>query len=100
MSAMILPEADANEAIKGIYSEIEEVFRKVPIAYQALALRPDIFEQFWRLAKRVLDSVVIDWTTKLMIALDVATTDGCMNCMGGYGRENYVEGCGSDRGGN
>jgi len=30
---MILPEADANEAIKGIYSEIEEVFGKVPIAY-------------------------------------------------------------------
>ena len=39
MSAMILPEANANEAIKGIYSEIEEVFRKVSIAYQALALR-------------------------------------------------------------
>jgi hypothetical protein len=33
MSAMIFPEADANEAIKGIYSEIEEVFGKVPIAY-------------------------------------------------------------------
>ncbi|MEE9282720.1 MAG: hypothetical protein V3U49_01440 [Nitrososphaerales archaeon] len=33
MSAMILPEADANEAIKGISSEIEEVFGKVPIAY-------------------------------------------------------------------
>ncbi|MEE8238893.1 MAG: hypothetical protein V3R13_02255 [Nitrososphaerales archaeon] len=40
MTAMILPEADANEAIKGIYSEIEDVFGKVPIASYAITKDP------------------------------------------------------------
>lgn len=80
---MMFPEANADEAINGIYSEIAEVFGKVPIAYQALALRSDMFEQLWRLAKRLLDSIVIE-LTKLMIALDVAIIDSCISCMGGY----------------
>ena len=84
MSEIIVPQDVADEETREIYAEITKVFGNVPIPYRALAIRPDIFANFWALAKRVFESKVIDWDTKLMVALDVAATDGCTSCIGGY----------------
>ncbi len=81
---MIIPEADAEGQVGQIYADILEIFGNVPIVYKALALKPEILERFWRLAETVFKSKTIPWNTKLLIALDVANSDGCVTCTGGY----------------
>ena len=80
---LVEPDVSSPEVAK-IYEKISKTFPFIPLWAKALANSPSLLNSFWDHYDSVMSSKVLPKEAKLMIALDVANTDECPECINGF----------------
>ncbi len=80
---LIEPKESTPEVAK-IYEKISKSFPFIPLWAKGLANSPTLLDSFWNHFDSVMSSKVLPKEARLMIALDVANTDECPECISGF----------------